>query len=320
MTLPEVSRRDFLGRTLVAGAALTTARLPGALAAPSSPGPWQIGCYTRPWGNYDWRVALDAVAAAGFKHFGLMTTNTKDRLVISVKTTLEEAEKIGREIRQRGLTIPSTYGGGFPFQKSIDEGIKGLRHLIDCCAAAGSKTLLLGGTGDEKSFAAYYKVVAECCDYAAEKKVGLTIKPHGGLNATGPQLRKLVERVGKKNFSIWYDAGNIAFYSNGEIDPVQDAAAVDGLVSGWCIKDFSPKKLTPPPAGAKPARPSKFTGDVALTPGTGAVNFKGVLARLKQGGFRGGPLVVECLAPGELPQLLAEAKKARKFLEELVGC
>jgi len=59
---------------------------------------------------------------------------------------------------------------------------------------------------------------------------------------------------------------------------------------------------------------------VALTPGTGVVNFKAVLSRLEQGGFRGGPLVVECLTPGELPQLLAEAKKARKFLEQLVGC
>jgi hypothetical protein len=30
-------------------------------------------------------------------------------------------------------------------------------------------------------------------------------------------------------------------------------------------------------------------------------------------------LVVETLAPGELPALLAEAKKARKFVEDLVG-
>jgi hypothetical protein len=30
-------------------------------------------------------------------------------------------------------------------------------------------------------------------------------------------------------------------------------------------------------------------------------------------------LVVETLAPGELPALLVEAKKARKFVEDLVG-
>jgi sugar phosphate isomerase/epimerase len=55
------------------------------------------------------------------------------------------------------------------------------------------------------------------------------------------------------------------------------------------------------------------------TPGTGVVNFPKVLARLKRGGFTGGPLVIECLAPGNLPQLLAEAKKARTFVETLVA-
>jgi sugar phosphate isomerase/epimerase len=47
------------------------------------------------------------------------------------------------------------------------------------------------------------------------------------------------------------------------------------------------------------------------------VDFPAVMARLKQGGFTRGPLVVECLTPGDLEHTLAEAKKARQFLEEL---
>lgn len=315
MTCSTVSRRSFLSSTVAAGAALAAGPLPGVLAAATAC-PWQIGCYTRPWGAFDFQTALDAVADAGYKHLGLMTINSKSKLVISVTTTLEEADKIGQQVRQRGLEIPSTYVGGFPVHKSIDEGIKGLRHLIDCCAAVRSKTLLLGGTGDEKTFAAYYKVVTECCDYAAVKNVGMTIKPHGGLNATSAQLRKIIQTAGKKNLTVCYDAGNIAFYSNGAMDPVKDAADVDGLVTCWTIKDYSPTRRTPLPKGA---RPSKYTGDVALTPGTGSVDFKAVFARLRQGGFRSGALVVECLAPGELPQLLAEAKRAKKFLEDLVA-
>jgi sugar phosphate isomerase/epimerase len=58
---------------------------------------------------------------------------------------------------------------------------------------------------------------------------------------------------------------------------------------------------------------------VDLTPGTGQVNFPKVMAGLLQGGFTKGPLIIECLTPGELPALLAEAKKARQFVEELVG-
>ena len=39
--------------------------------------PYMIGCYTRPWAQYDYRVALDAIAEAGYKYVGLMTTKAK---------------------------------------------------------------------------------------------------------------------------------------------------------------------------------------------------------------------------------------------------
>jgi sugar phosphate isomerase/epimerase len=262
---------------------------------------WQIGCYTRPWAKHDYRVALDAIAEAGFKYAGLMTTNSKTRLVISVSTTLEEAEQVGQEVKKRGLKIPSVYGGGIPVQKSLKEGIEGLRKLIDNCKACGAANLMMGGIGNEKHYQAYYKAIAECCDYAAEKGIGISVKPHGGLNATGPQCRKTIEMVDHQNFRIWYDAGNILFYSDGKLDPVDDAATVDGLVVGMCIKDY------------------KHPRNVAVTPGTGEVDFPAVLARLKQGGFTAGALVVECLDPGDLKQTLAEAKKARRFLEKLTG-
>jgi hypothetical protein len=49
------------------------------------------------------------------------------------------------------------------------------------------------------------------------------------------------------------------------------------------------------------------------------VDFPAVFARLKQGGFTRGPLVIECLKPGDLKHTLAEAKKTREFIEELTG-
>lgn len=300
----DLSRRDFLGKGLKFGAAGFAASY--ALQSPAATTPatgerWQIGCYTRPWAKYDYREALDAIAEAGFKYAGLMTTNTKSGLVISVDTTLEEAEQVGREAKKRGLKIPSLYGGGIPVEKSLEAGIEGLKKLIDNCAVCGVGNLMMGGVGNEKLYDVYYKAIAECCDYATEKDIGISVKPHGGLNATGPQCRKTIERVNHKNFRIWYDPGNIFFYSDGKLDPVADAATVDGLVVGMCIKDYKHPKR------------------VDVTPGTGQVNFAGVLARLKQGGFTSGPLIVECLEPGDLQQTLAEAKKARQFLEDLTG-
>jgi sugar phosphate isomerase/epimerase len=287
---PGLSRRQF-----VAGIAAAAGAMMVAPAFGDEPSQWQIGCYTRPWAAYDYRVTLDNIAAAGFKYVGLMTAKSKDNLVISVTTMPDEAAAVGAEVKRRGLKVISLWGGQFPTGSSA-----GLKRLIDNSAACGCPHLMLGGTSEELQ-AAYYKVVADCCDYALAKGVGLSIKPHGGSNASGAQCRKIIERIGRKNFRIWYDPGNVFYYSDGKLDPVDDAAAVDGVVIGMSVKDF------------------RLPKNVELTPGTGKVDFPRVLARLRQGGFTRGPLVVECLAPGDIAHLKAEAVKAREFLETLVG-
>jgi len=134
------------------------------------------------------------------------------------------------------------------------------------------------------------------------KALGLSIKPHGGKNATGPECRKLIERVGHSNFRIWYDPGNIFYYSDGKLDPVDDVATVDGLVVGMSVKDFLPPK------------------EVLITPGQGRVNFSEVFARIRKGGFTSGPLVIECVARRDTPsKVTSEARQARLFIQELLN-
>ncbi|MHC4144658.1 MAG: hypothetical protein ACYSUD_07765, partial [Planctomycetota bacterium] len=147
----KMSRRDFLDRTLKIGAAgfAASCTAESATAAVVAGERWQIGCYTRPWDKYDYRVALDAIAEAGFKYAGLMTAKSeKSNLVISVATTLEEARQVGEEVRKRGLKVPSVYGGGIPVAKSLKAGIEGLRKLIDNCAACNVGNLMMGGIGN----------------------------------------------------------------------------------------------------------------------------------------------------------------------------
>ena len=298
---PLLSRRDFLKTTT----ALACAGVAMPASAASSPGPkpaWQIGCYTRPWAEFDYREALDDIAEAGFKFAGLMSTKSKSRLVVSVDSTPDEVAAVADEVKKRGLKTLSLWGGNFPVDKSIEAGIAGLKTLIDHCVICGCPHLLLGGTTNAKLVRPYYQVVTECCDYAAAKGVGLSVKPHGGQNATGAQCRKLIEQVGHKNFRIWYDPGNIFFYSEGKLDPVEDAPSVDGLVVGMSVKDFLPPK------------------EVMVTPGTGRVNFREVLARLEKGGFVSGPLIIECLTrSSDRAVITAEARKALRFLETLTG-
>jgi sugar phosphate isomerase/epimerase len=297
LSLQAATRREFLRTAALVGLAGMARPLQTLAAAEAG---YQLGCYTRPWDQFEYRVALDGIAQAGFKYAGIMTAKGKSWVVITVDSTPEEVAAIAGEVRQRGLKTLSIYGGDFPVAKSLEAGIAGLRKLIDHCVLCSCPNLLLGGTTDPALFGPYYKVVAECCDYAASKGVGLSIKPHGGQNATGPQCRRIIEQTGHKNFGLWYDPGNIFYYSDGKLDPVDDSATVDGLVVGMSIKDFKPPK------------------EVLVAPGTGRVNFRQVLAHLKQGGFRSGPMIVECLARGDTSsQVTAEAQKARQFLEEL---
>ena len=299
------SRRAFLAGTARLGlAGLAASSVESLLSADgggaSPKAAWQIGCYTRVFDQFEYPVALDAMAEAGFKYVGLMTTKPKEWVMIKTSTPAEEVRAMHNEARKRGLRVLSVYGD-FSVSDSLDAGIRGLKQLVDDAAICECSNLMLGGTTDEKLYQFYYKTIAECCDYAASKGVGLSIKPHGGQNATGPQCRKAIELVGKKNFGLWYDPGNIFYYSDGKLDPVQDAATVDGLVVGMSVKDFLPPK------------------EVLVNIGEGKVDFPAVLARLKKGGFTHGPLIVECLARGPLDSVKAAAKKARLFLEDLTG-
>lgn len=289
-----LTRRSFLGGTL---AAMAACQSPCPATAAASSSAWQIGCRTRPWAAYDYRVALDAIAEAGYKYIGFGGAKSKTGWVVGADTPLEEARQIGEETRQRGLKIPLMYGGDLAAQEGPDT----LRRLIDNCAACGAWQLVIAGLGDANTWELYCRVIAGCCDYAVDKNVTLTLKPHGGNISTGPLCRKAIDRVGHKNFTALYDPGNVYYYSDGKIDPVDDVAALAGVVTGMLIKDY------------------RHPRNVDVTPGTGQVRFPELMRQLAQGGFTGGPLIVETLAPGDLAEKLVEAKQAYQYVAELVG-
>jgi sugar phosphate isomerase/epimerase len=286
-----LTRRDFLGKIVLSSAAL-------ALLSSAKNSKWQLGCFTRPWAEHDYLVAFDGIAAAGFKFVGMM--GSKNGPALTKDTTPEQAARIAEEAKSRGLQIASFWGGEFDSEKSVKDGVAGLKRLIDNSVACGCHFIVLGGTYEQNRVENYYKSISESCDYAADKKVYLTIKPHGPFNSTGRECRSLIEKINHKNFRLWYDPGNIYYYSDGKINPVNDAAEVDGLVVGMSVKDFRMPK------------------DVDVTPGTGLVNFPGVMSRLQKGGFKKGPLIVECLAKGDLASINSEARKAYQYLEKIL--
>ena len=303
------SRRQLLAAAAIGGIGAVLPRPMLAAAAADGRPRWRIGIYTRPWDRLDYRVALDAIAESGYRYAGLMTTNTAGRkLVIDANVSLSEAQRVGREVTQRGLAVTSVYGGDIPVDQSLQAGVDGMKRLIDNCCATGADSLLMGGIGQPDLYDRYFAAIAECCDHAAQQNLAVTIKPHGGLNATGEQCRKCIESVGHPNFSLWYDPGNIFYYSRGALDPVDDAPDVAGLVRvGMCIKDFQLRRDG-----------ERTIPEVMVTPGQGMVDFAAVLRELIRGGFHQGDLVVETVAPGDLPEILAHACQAREYVEQLV--
>ncbi len=300
-----LGRRRFV-RQLGALGGLAAAGLEPDLMAADEPATsrdssWQIGCFTRPFSEFTYSETLDAIAAAGFASVGLMAVKLPSGTVTLADANEAQLGAIRDEAAKRKLVISVTYYGGPPVKNSLTEGIEGIRKLISNCQQTGCAAIVLGGTADESIKTAYYEAIAAVCDDAAEKNVMLVLKPHGGLNATGPQCREIIRKIDHPAFRLWYDPGNILYYSEGAIDPLVDVESVAGLVTGMCVKDFVPPR------------------DVAVNPGTGRVKFPELMKRLKAGGFRSGPLVVETLAPGDLATTTANARAAREFLEKLVS-
>jgi len=298
MNRMEWSRRDFLKVSALSAASLGLAPL--GLAQAENQDRFVLGCYTRPWDDLPYEEALDAIAEAGFEGAGLMTTTGPSRLVISSSTTEDSATKAGEACRERGLKLLSVYGDDLGQYTSLETCEAGLRKLLQNCAAAKAPQVLLGGVGDVERHPIYYGAIRNCCDLAVELGVHMTLKPHGGTNTTGPQCRERVEEVDHPGFGLWYDPGNIYYYTDGALDPVDDVTTLDNLITGMCVKDYIPPK------------------DVNVTPGDGKVDFPALMKVMRAGGFTGGPLVVECLKRGSQEERLAEARRAKAFLDELI--
>jgi sugar phosphate isomerase/epimerase len=288
------SRREFIKKSTIGGVVLATGT--GALLNGCSSSKWKIGCYTRVWGNRNYLEALDGAVEAGYKYVGL-STHEKGR-VVDRNSTPEFAAKVGEEIKKRGLTLVTNSGGEHDVSNSLEEGIAGLKRLIDNSALCGTPVIQINAIHDPVRMDPFYKAIAECADYAAEKGVMITLKPHGQVGAFCVEQ---VKKINHENVKLWYDPGNVFHATHGETNPLDDAVGLGGYVVGMAVKDF------------------RLPRDVNVTPGTGMVDFPKLLAILGEEGFTSGSLVVELVSQGDLAHINAEARKAREFLESITA-
>lgn len=288
-----ISRRRFLEGSLAGAASLALGATTDARAVS-----WPIGCFNRPWTKWGFDVALREIKSAGYSIVGLLS-RSQDEPFIGANATPEYLDGLKKRIAASGLRANM---GALRSRHNVplDESIKEVRAQIDNAKLLTLDYVLSFGADNPAELSHYCGVMRAAAAYADERQVKLVMKPHGGISGAAAEIEQVIEQVGHRNFSIWYDAGNIIYYTGK--DPVVELAPIAKRVTGFCAKDCGTPK-----------------GDVMIQFGEGKVDFPGVFKGLKAAGFNG-PVMVEGVKVGATPEETgANARANREFLEKTLA-
>jgi sugar phosphate isomerase/epimerase len=283
-----MNRREFLK----AAGTLTLAAVATRAAEKVS---WPIGCFNRAWTKWSYDEALDGIAQAGYKITGFLTPQGGEAFTSSAATP-EYLANLQKRISQRGLTANMTTIR-FKQDGSLEANVSDLRKQIENAARLELRYMLTFGVDKPEHYENFYRLMADAAAQAQKHGIQISMKPHGGGSGASEEILRCIDKVSHPNFKIWYDAGNIIYYTGK--DPVAELAPIAKYVTGFCAKDCAAPKA-----------------EVMSQFGTGKVDFKAVFAKLKQAGFNG-PIMVEGIKVGATPaESTANARANREFLEK----
>jgi len=291
-----MNRREFLQQSITRGAA-TALGIAGAATLRASVR-WPVGCFNRPWTSWSYDAALKQIKAAGYQTTGLLTT-TKDEPFLGADATPEYVARLKQRIAESGLKANM---GALRTRHNIplDDSIKDVRRQIDNAKTLDLAYVLTFGVDKPEEYEHYYKVMRDAAAYAHERSIKLVMKPHGGSSGASDEIVTVMKAVGHQNFKIWYDAGNIIYYTGK--NPVEELKPIARHVTGFCAKDCA-----------------ALRSDVMIQFGAGKVDFAAVFATLKAAGFDG-PIMVECCKVGATAEETMENARAnRLFLEKVLA-
>jgi sugar phosphate isomerase/epimerase len=293
MKASSMSRRKFLQTAAVAAAATSAS----ARLLVTEKMNWPIGCFNRPWvKNWNYEETLASINEAGYKLTGLLT-KTKDDPFIAAEATPEYLAALKKKIAASGLKA-NMAAIRTKNDLPLPEQIKDVRKQIDHGKFLDLEFLLTSGVDKAAHYENYYKLMADASAYAQERGLKVVLKPHGGGSGASEEIVRCMDKVRHPNFKIWYDAGNIIYYTGK--DPIEQLKPNAQHVTGFCAKECYTQR-----------------GEVMIQFGAGKVDFRGVFSELKKTGFNG-PVMVECCKlSDDIKVLTANAKANREFLEKL---
>jgi len=287
-----MNRRTFI-QSLAAAA-----MLPSLPAGASEKPVWPIGCFNRAWTNWSYDEALDGIAGAGYRLTGLLSSH-RGEVFTAATATPEYLDGLRKRIAQRGLAVNVT-ALHFRPDAALEDNLRDLRKQIENAARLELKFMLTFGVDKSQQFENFYKLMADAAAQGEKRGLQIVMKPHGGASGASEEILRCLNQVGHSNFKIWYDAGNIIYYTGK--NPVAELEPVARHVSVFCAKDCPGPK-----------------GEVMSQFGTGKVDFKAVFTKLKSAGFNG-PILVEGVKVGATPdETTANARANREFLEKTLA-
>ena len=297
MNVCPLTRRQFVRDAAVAVSALSATRAFGATRVGTGL-PWTIGCLNRPWVKWTADEMLDGVKAAGYRIVGLQTPTPTDPFVGSAATP-EYLAALKQKISTRGLTatmgrLRTMDNAAFP------EATADIRKQVDHARILGLGTLINTGTAKPELYKPWYRLMAFAAGYMSDHGIKLVTKPHGGVNASAKELLVCLEEINHRNLGIWYDAGNILYYTGK--DPLAELEPILAHVTAFTAKDCAGKE-----------------SDVMIQFGEGKVDFGSIFRRLKKANFSGPIMVESCAIGATAAETTANAKANRLFLEKSIA-
>src|SRR6267143_2100631 len=286
-----MNRRTFIQTATAGATSLAVMPLTSVFAAEKTN--WPIGCFNRAWTQWSYDDALDGIKAAGYNLTGFLTGQRGEAFTSSAATP-EYLDGLKKRIAQRGLAVNMTTIRFKP-DAPLADNIADLRQQIENAARLELKFMLTFGVDKPAHYDNFYRLMADAAAQADKRGIHIVLKPHGGGSGASEEILRCLEKVAHANFKIWYDAGNIIYYTGK--DPLTELEPIAKHVTGFSAKDCP---------GPKGEGMSQF--------GTGKVDFKAVFAKLRSVGFNG-PIMVEGVKVGATAEeTTANARANREFL------
>jgi len=208
------SRRNFLQKSIVAGAGLSLINPFSAFAMAKKPD-MKLGLVTYQWGK-DWDLPT---LIANCEKTGFLGVELRTQHAHGVETSLSAGERA--EVKKRFADSPVTcvgYGSNFEYhstdQAAVKENIEGTKAYLKLCKEIGATGIKVKPNGipeevsREKTIAQIAASLNEVGRYASDLGQLIRVEVHGNVSQEIPNMKAIFEQVTEKSVTMCWNCND----------------------------------------------------------------------------------------------------------------